>query len=183
LKEKEKRFKQEKAITLVALVVTIIVLIILAGVSISLVLGDNGIITKAREAKTNYQTAAKNEKTSLNELYDEMNTKIAGNGSGSISTEGYGLRTDGKFYCDPASTTGKYDNRFTRTQTGLVYDSTHFHRMDNVYLYTDETSGEDISGTLFYVWDRENGAWDDGEYCDVFDSSGAFLYCDVPGDN
>ena len=81
MKEKEKRFKQEKAITLVALVVTIIVLIILAGVSISLVLGDNGIITKAREAKTNYQTAADNEKTSLDSLYEEMNTKIAENGS------------------------------------------------------------------------------------------------------
>ena len=70
-------------ITLVALVVTIIVLIILAGVSISLVLGDNGIITKAREAKTNYQTAAENEKTTLDSLYEEMNTKIAGNGSAS----------------------------------------------------------------------------------------------------
>ena len=68
-------------ITLVALVVTIIVLIILAGVSISLVLGDNGIITKAREAKTNYQTAAENEKTTLDSLYEEMNKKIAGNGS------------------------------------------------------------------------------------------------------
>lgn len=41
----------ENAITLVALVVTIIVLIILAGISISLVLGDNGIITKAKDAK------------------------------------------------------------------------------------------------------------------------------------
>ena len=38
-------------ITLIALVVTIIVLIILAGVSINLILGDNGIITKAQQAK------------------------------------------------------------------------------------------------------------------------------------
>ena len=180
MKEKEKRFKQEKAITLVALVVTIIVLIILAGVSISLVLGENGIITKAREAKINYQTAAENEKTSLNELYEEMNSKILGNGSGSLSTEGYGLRADGKFYCDPASTTGKYNSSITRTQSVMVYDSTHFYREDNAYLYTDETSGEDVFGTIFYVWDRENGSWDDGEYCDVFDSSGAFLYDYVP---
>ena len=43
----------EKAITLIALVITIIVLIILAGISISLVLGNNGIITKAKDAKTN----------------------------------------------------------------------------------------------------------------------------------
>ena len=43
--------KTEKGITLIALVVTIIVLIILAGISINLILGENGIITKAQEAK------------------------------------------------------------------------------------------------------------------------------------
>ena len=43
--------KNEKGITLVALVVTIIILLILASVSINLTLGDNGIIIKAKEAK------------------------------------------------------------------------------------------------------------------------------------
>ena len=42
--------KTEKGITLVALVVTIVVLLILAGVSINTVLGDDGIIKKAKEA-------------------------------------------------------------------------------------------------------------------------------------
>jgi len=50
--------KGQKGITLVALVVTIIVLIILAGVSIALILDDNGIVTKAKEGAQNYQTAA-----------------------------------------------------------------------------------------------------------------------------
>lgn len=50
--------KGQKGITLVALVVTIIVLIILAGVSISLVLGQNGIFTKAKQGKVNYAIAA-----------------------------------------------------------------------------------------------------------------------------
>ena len=45
LKQKNKR--KEGGITLIALVVTIIVLIILAGVSISMIVGDNGIITQA----------------------------------------------------------------------------------------------------------------------------------------
>ena len=44
----KKEIKSNGGITLVALVVTIIVLIILAGVSISLVLGNNGIVTKAK---------------------------------------------------------------------------------------------------------------------------------------
>lgn len=42
---------KEKGITLVALVTTIVILLILAGVSISLVLSENGIIAKAKEAK------------------------------------------------------------------------------------------------------------------------------------
>lgn len=43
--------RQNKAITLIALVVTIVVLLILAGVSINLILDDNGIIEKSKEAK------------------------------------------------------------------------------------------------------------------------------------
>ena len=43
--------KQEEGITLIALVVTIVVLLILAGVSISLVLNNNGVISKAKDAK------------------------------------------------------------------------------------------------------------------------------------
>ena len=56
-KEKQKKrnkkifLKKENGITLIALVVTIVVLLILAGVSIRLVLSDNGIISKAKQAK------------------------------------------------------------------------------------------------------------------------------------
>ena len=46
--------KGQKGITLVALVVTIIVLIILAGVSIALVLSDNGLVNKARYGANEY---------------------------------------------------------------------------------------------------------------------------------
>ena len=45
------KLKSNKAITLIALVVTIVVLLILAGISISLVAGDNGLIKKARDAR------------------------------------------------------------------------------------------------------------------------------------
>ena len=43
--------KQERGITLVALVVTIVVLLILAGISLNLVLGQNGIISRAQDAR------------------------------------------------------------------------------------------------------------------------------------
>ena len=67
-----KRIKNNKGVTLVALVVTIIVLIILAGISINLVLGDNGIITIAKRAKENIEFARIEEETELNELYSQL---------------------------------------------------------------------------------------------------------------
>ena len=63
---------REKGITLVALVVTIIILIILAGVSINLVLGDNGIITMAKRAKENMEIAAQEENLMLDSLLSQL---------------------------------------------------------------------------------------------------------------
>ena len=62
--------KREKGITLIALVITIVVLLILAGVSISLVLGQNGLITQAQEAKRKTAEAEKNETTSIDSTSD-----------------------------------------------------------------------------------------------------------------
>ena len=75
--------KKEKGITLVSLVVTIIILIILAGVSINLTLGKNGIITIAKQAKENTELAKIEEETTLNELY--MQIEAEGGISGNIS--------------------------------------------------------------------------------------------------
>ena len=75
-----KVYKSEKAITLIALVVTIIILIILAGVSINLVLGDNGIIEKAKDAKFKQEraTVIDNAKLSLVEKQlDDVNGNIS----------------------------------------------------------------------------------------------------------
>lgn len=69
---KTEKQQQSKGITLVSLVVTIIVLIILAGISINLVLGDKGIITVAKKAKENTELAKIEEETQLNELYTQL---------------------------------------------------------------------------------------------------------------
>ena len=54
--------KNQKGVTLIALVITIIVLLILAGVSIAMLTGDNGILTQANEAKiTNIEGRVKEE--------------------------------------------------------------------------------------------------------------------------
>ena len=64
--------EKEKGITLVSLVITIIILIILAGISINSIVGDNGIITKAKQAKENIEKAKLEEEKELNSLYAEI---------------------------------------------------------------------------------------------------------------
>ena len=63
-----KKSLKEKGITLIALVITIIVLVILAGVSISFVFGKDGIIQKASRAKEIYETQALEEKLKMAKL-------------------------------------------------------------------------------------------------------------------
>jgi len=66
--------KNTKGITLITLVVTIIVLLILAGVSISMLTGQNGILTQAQKAKEETEKAAKEEELKLNSIEDYMIT-------------------------------------------------------------------------------------------------------------
>ena len=63
--------KNNKGITLIALVITIIVLLILAGVSIAMLTGNNGILTQANTAKTDTAKAEEAERINmeLNALY------------------------------------------------------------------------------------------------------------------
>ena len=60
-----KNIRKEKGITLIALVVTIIVLLILAGVTVSMLTGDNGLLNRAGEAKVLTEEAAEKEKVQL----------------------------------------------------------------------------------------------------------------------
>ena len=72
--------KQVKGITLIALVVTIIVLLILAGVAISLTIGQNGIFARAQNAVNVYEQAATNEQQELGKVEDIMDEYLNGNG-------------------------------------------------------------------------------------------------------
>ena len=127
LYEEENDMKKNKGITLVALVVTIVVLLILAGVSINLVLGDNGIIDKAKEAQRKSAEATQNDLIGMNELAQQLGEKIngsAGSGSGNGGAGGSGAGT--KVPAEATAETAPYfpDNTFTKKEgtidTGLV---------------------------------------------------------------
>lgn len=70
-------FKEEKGITLVALVITIIVLLILAGVSISLVVGQNGVLTQSQSAVKAQKASSAKETVSLALASLEVDYKAA----------------------------------------------------------------------------------------------------------
>ena len=63
-----KRERKQTGITLIALVITVIVLLILAGVTIAALSGDNGILTKAKEAKEKTEQAQKDEEKTLSDM-------------------------------------------------------------------------------------------------------------------
>ena len=77
--------KSKKGITLIALIITIIVLIILAGISIAVLTGEDGLITKAKQGAQNYQNAAVEEQERLNTLYAQAGTQLT---SGSTNNSG-----------------------------------------------------------------------------------------------
>ena len=57
--------KNNKGVILIALIITIIVLLILAGIGITMVAGQNGILSRAQEAKTTTQYRSSEEKVKL----------------------------------------------------------------------------------------------------------------------
>ena len=82
--EKEKNKDMNKGITLIALVITIIVLLILAGVTIATLTGDNGILTRTQESKNRTEEAKEDELRKLTQaeaatyLEDHEYTDISG---------------------------------------------------------------------------------------------------------
>lgn len=57
--------KKDKAITLISLVVTIVILLILAGIAIATLTGENGLFVRAKQAQQNYSISSAKEKIEL----------------------------------------------------------------------------------------------------------------------
>ena len=93
--------KKEVGITLIALVITVIVLLILAGVTIAALSGDNGILTRAKEAKEKTEQAQDNESRTLSNMenilesykFENINTADT-NPAGAMPSDGTILEND-----------------------------------------------------------------------------------------
>ena len=113
-------FSKERGITLIALVVTIVVLLILAGVSINLVLGNNGIITKAKESRTETRMSQIDEqvKLAIGDAYADGIGSITDSGLKSALNNRIG---EGTYDISGDETTGW---KVTVKETGKTYDIT-----------------------------------------------------------
>ncbi len=100
MKRKGLKLKKEKGITLIALVITIIVLLILAGVSIATLTGDNGILTKASEAKEETEAASRKEQDDIEEILSTLDDYEGG------SLEGLTLEQKAKYVNSPRLLSG-----------------------------------------------------------------------------
>ena len=131
--EKKLRFNQ-KGITLIALVITIIVLLILVAVSIATLTGENGILTRATDAKE--QTEIAEEKEAIGLAYNGVMAENKGNGvsSGELEIE---LHNNGR---TDAHATG--ENPIT-----VTFDSGRSYTVDNNGNIEISDGNEDNDGT------------------------------------
>ena len=83
-----KQISKEQGITLIALVVTIVVLLILAGITITFVLGENGIINMAQRAADATNNAMQKEQEDLADITNQMQNYLNGNGGSGGTTPG-----------------------------------------------------------------------------------------------
>ena len=127
---------QPAAITLVALIITIIILIILAGVSLNLALGQNGIFVKSKEAVDKYKDEAQKEQNTLENIYQDM--------------PGDDLTTGGTLQPGVKSTSTEKDNyKDTNNATATIPAG----------FTVSSKSGESTVDTGLVVIDENNNEW------------------------
>ena len=84
-KSAKKNYSNQTGITLIALVVTIVVLLILAGVSLNAIFSENGIIKRAKDAQNKMDQATQNDLDSINELNNWIDGKVNGTTGGNTT--------------------------------------------------------------------------------------------------
>jgi len=82
---KNKRILKERGITLIALVVTIVVLLILAGVSLNAIFSENGIIKRAKDAQNRMNNAQESDLNALNDLDKWIDNQVNGTAGGNTT--------------------------------------------------------------------------------------------------
>ncbi len=139
--------KKQSGITLVALVVTIVVLLILAGVSVNLVLGENGLITQAKEAKVKSTSGINEENYLVNStIPDYIEQQVNENvviGGKTITKENLSEYLGKEVKYTPASPSTDYGTSTVYRLFYIDFDG-DFGEKKSIYLKADN-DGKNIS--------------------------------------
>ena len=159
-----KKLKNKNGITLIALVVTIVVLLIVAGVSLSLVLQNNGIINKSKEAKVKYEEAKTNEINDMSNISAWIDKNTSSNNDeykGITVTE----NTEGITFTKADGTTAGDSKNLEKGDTVICGD--YEYRYNQTYYDNPFGSGwsdkEDLDGWGVKAIDRSKSEY--GELC------------------
>ena len=142
-KSARRNYSNQTGITLIALVVTIVVLLILAGVSLNAIFSENGIIKRAQDAQNKMDEATQNDLDSINELNNWIDGKI--NGSSGGNTTGGDDKPSTSDLPSTSYTIPYYpDNTFTKVEgtnlsNGLVIKDTSGN--EYVWIEVPKTTG------------------------------------------
>ena len=165
MKIKNKRnYLREDGITLIALVVTIVVLLILAGVSVNALFGNSGIIEKAKDAQNAMDKAKENDEKGINELTNWIDNQVNGT-TGGGTTGGDDTSTTSKISTLVGTVVDKntkaedtYRNKITIPKGFKVVahgtaagSATYTYSGDNIPAVQDGIVIEDKDGNQF-VW-------------------------------
>ena len=176
-KHKKKILGKEKGITLIALVITIIVLLILAGVSIAMLTGDNGILTQAQRAANETENAAQNEAAILDEYNEYLNNVTGGGSTGGGDT---GEGTLGTVTGDETSNTTVEDSLGNKVviPPGFIVQNPTDNVEDGIVIVDDDESRPTYGSEFVWIPVGTGIKKEDGSTFDIklsrytFDNSG-----------
>ncbi|MBR2290150.1 MAG: hypothetical protein IJ867_06135 [Clostridia bacterium] len=151
--------KNKRGITLIALIITIIILLILAGVTINVVVGDNGVLKNAQEAKEKHESASEQEQRGMAASVAAMNfenTEYKGvtipAGFAPTEIEGENTIEDGLVIIDAKGNEFVYvpiDDVNVMSQCELADGNCHLVLDENQELYCTEHNSTEIVGKLY----------------------------------
>lgn len=146
--------KYQKGITLIALVITIIVLLILATVAINMAINSDGLFGKAKEAAEGWNSAAEEEGTAIGELMNVLNNRDSENGGNSEEPGEEGGTDNPETTEEPLEIT-----TVTKTMTSLTVKATGGNKGTVNYQYSIDngTTWSEASNENYQITGLEEG--------------------------
>ena len=174
----EKQLKSNKGITLIVLVITIIVLLVLAGVVIASLAGNKSITDRAQEAKEKTEQAAANEEIGIGEYVTGIQERLGVSGSAGGNSIGGGSGTGGgggrtalalATAAQVAEMGEMHDGLYTIATSSdsskIVQYSNYWYNAALVgsdgymYLYAIDSTAAETAGSVFGISNMEAGTW------------------------